>query len=289
MSLKSMLHLTNRKLRLLVGLFLAAMFCIQCTTSEGSKDIQVATAVSGKIVGKNSPTVLSRLEDMAKTDHVAALEFCVEHYRNTYRDYTCTFQKQERLGGILGRVQEIEVKFLDKPFSVSMLWTKNQPSQADRLLYVEGKWDNQMIVRPSGLLAWAGPQFRPPDGPEAMKNTLRPVSRFGFERGLSSLIEVYKDAARKGDVQKLEYGYAQVGGRNTLLLSRYLPCKPDYPAWKTKTYIDLEYLTPIMVESYGWDEKHLLISRYLFKNVKFNVGLTSEDFLPEANEMVEPK
>lgn len=288
MLLKPLLHLTNRKLRLLVGLFLLALFCIQCTTSEGSRDIQVATNIAGKLGSGKAPAVVSRLELLAKTDHVAALQLCLEHYRTSYRDYTLLFQKQERLGGILGKVQEIQVKFLDKPFSVSFLWTKNQPSPADRLLYVEGKWDNQMIVRPSGLLAWAGPQFRPPDGPEAMKNTLRPVNCFGFERAIVSLIDVYKDAAKKGDT-KIEYSFAKVNGRDTLMLVRYLPLKPEYPAWKTKTYIDLEYLVPIMIEGYGWDDRHLLINRYQFTNIKFNSGLTNDDFLPEANGMSEPK
>lgn len=287
MAMKSLLHLTNRKLRLLVGLFLVALFCIQCTTSEGGKDIQVATAVTGKVGGAKTPGTVAKLESLAKTDHVAALQLCLDHYRSSYRDYTLTFQKQERLGGILGKVQEIQVKFLDKPFSVSFLWIKNQPSPADRLLYVEGKWDNQMIVRPSGLLAWAGPQFRPPAGPEAMKNTLRPVNCFGFERAMLSLVDVYKDAARKGDA-KCEYSFAKVNGRDTLMLVRYLPLKPEYPAWKTKTYIDLEYLVPIMIEGYGWDERHLLISRYQFTTIKFNNGLTGDDFLPEANGMVEP-
>jgi outer membrane lipoprotein-sorting protein len=61
---------------------------------------------------------------------------------------------------------------------------------------------------------------------------------------------------------------------------RYLPWKPEYPGRKTLTYIDLEYLTPIMVEIYGWDDDHLLTCRYVSRNVKFNVGLTKDDFLP---------
>ena len=289
MFFKPMLHLTNRKLRVFVGLFLAGMFCIQCTSSEAGKDSQFATAVSGKMVGKNSAAVLAKIESMAKSDHVALLQFCMDHYRDTYHDYTCLFQKQERMGGILGQVQEIDVKFMESPFSVSMHWIKNQPSMADRVLYVEGKWNNQMVVRPSGLLAFVGPQFRPPSGPEAMKVTLKPVNAFGFERSLRSLIDVYSLAQKNGDLRQEFGGYAKVDGRNALVMVRYLPCKPEYPGWKTLTYIDLEYLEPIMLETYGWDDQHLLTCRYVSRNVKFNVGLTKEDFLPQANEMIEPR
>jgi outer membrane lipoprotein-sorting protein len=55
-----------------------------------------------------------------------------------------------------------------------------------------------------------------------------------------------------------------------------------------RTYIDMEYLTPVVLEAHDWDDKHLLTCRYAFHNVKFNVGLTEKDFLPEANGMTEP-
>ena len=284
-----MVYSTNRKLHILVGVSLAGMFCVLCRTGQAEKDAQYATAASGKMVGKNSSAVQANMETLAKSDHIALLEFCLDHYRDTYQDYTCLLQKQERMGGILGQVQEVDVKFMGAPFSVSMHWIKNHPGWADRVLYVQGKWDNQMIVRPSGLLSFIGPQFRPPDGADAMKVTLKPVTAFGIKRTLRSLIDVYALARKNGDLRQEFGGYAKVDGRNTMVLVRYLPSKPEYPGRKTLTYIDLEYLEPIMLETYGWDDKHLLTCRYVFRNVKFNVGLTKEDFLPQANEMVEPR
>jgi hypothetical protein len=43
---------------------------------------------------------------------------------------------------------------------------------------------------------------------------------------------------------------------------------------------------PVAVEGYDWDQQ--LSSRYVFKDIRFNVGLTSEDFLPAANDMKAP-
>jgi hypothetical protein len=280
---------TNRKLYLLVGLSLAGMIFVLSRTGQAEKDAQYATAVSGKMVGKNSSAVLAKMETLAKSDHIALLEFCQSHYRDTYHDYTCLLQKQERMGGILGQVQEVDVKFMGEPFSVSMHWIKNHPSIADRVLYVEGKWNDQMIVRPSGLLSFLGPQFRPPGGADALKSSLKPITAFGIERTTRSLIDVYTLAQKNGDLRQEFGGYAKVDGRNALVLVRYLPCKPEYPGWKTLTYIDLEYIEPIMLETYGWDDEHLLSCRYVFRNTKFNVGLTKEDFLPQANEMIEPR
>lgn len=280
--------LTNSKIRLLVGLFLAGLFCIQCTTqTQATRQSEMATFISGKMLGKIDPNLIAKVEKLAKSDHIALLELCQENYRQNYRDYTCTFSKQERLSGQLGQEQEIQVKFLECPYSVAMQWIKNQPSLADRILYVEGKWNNQMLVRPSGFFAFVGPQFRPPDGPEAMQNTLRPVNQFGFWRSTKSLIEIYKQAKSSGHL-KQEFGnYVQIDGRNTIVLIRYLPQQDGYPAWKTLVYIDMDYLVPIMIEGYDWNRK--LSCRYVFKDIKFNVGLTSDDFLPKANNMIEPK
>ena len=66
----------------------------------------------------------------------------------TNRDFTATFIKQERIKGRLGKEQWIDVSFMDEPFSVAMNWTKNAPV-GDRVLYVDGKYGGQMLVRPS--------------------------------------------------------------------------------------------------------------------------------------------
>ena len=67
---------------LTMGLFLAGMFCAVCSTGQAGKDAQFATAVSGKMVGENSSAVLGKMETMAKSDHVALLQFCLDHYRD---------------------------------------------------------------------------------------------------------------------------------------------------------------------------------------------------------------
>ncbi len=292
--LKRMLRPTNRRVRLLVGLLLAGLFCIQCTSSEGFEEepaLMQTIDIAGVHYGKTSTQTVSRIEKLAKGDHIELLEQCLAKYESSYRDYTCTFTKQERIRGRLQPVQEIDVKHLVSPFSVALVYTKNAPI-GDRILYVEGQNDNKMRVRPkSGLLRAlvGGSVLREPDGPEAMRHTLRSVNLFGFGRGLRSLIDVYKQAKAGGDL-KTEFGdYVMLGadpnnnieGRKCLVLVRYLPAKKDYPAWKTLTYIDVEYLLPVCIEGYDWDKK--LQCRYIYSDLKFNVGLTGDDFTPQAN------
>jgi len=283
--LKRILRPTNRRTRWIVGIFLAGLFCIQCTRTEAFRESQHIIAISGQDLGQVAPDAAAELQDLARRDQIALLERCLENYEANYQDFTCTFIKQEMIHGSLKPEQEIAVKHMAAPFSVAMEWTVNAPV-ADRILYVEGKYGDQMLARPKSPLLQAlvgGHVSRPPDGPEAMKNTLRPVNLFGFGRGLKSLIQVYKKAQQAGDLKTGVGEYAEVAGQQCLVLIRYLPPKADYPAQKTVTYIDLTHMVPICIEGYDWDEN--LMCRYIYKDVKFNTGLSADDFLPEANGM----
>ena len=282
MALKWLFRPTNRRMRYLVGIFLAGLFCIQCIPSSQNDQGSVVIARSQTV---NPEDVARKVLQLAQTDQVALLEYYQKNYEHSYRDYTCTFLKKERLSGALQAEQEVQVKFSESPFRVAMHWVRNAPI-GDRVLYVEGKYNGHMVVRPaSGLLRMlaGGAVFRKPDGADVMKNTLRPVNLFGFHRGMRELLGVYRQAKAAGDLKQTCGGIAMVDGRRAVVLERYLPPKDDYPAWKTVVYIDLEYLVPICIEGFDWDER--LSSRYAYRNVRFNTGLTPDDFLPEANEI----
>ena len=253
--LTKLLHPTNRRVRVFVGILLAGLFCIQCThplTGGGSK-LETATNV----------TATAKIVKLAREDHIALLEMCLENYNKNYRDYTCTLIKQEVIRGTQKPEQWMRVKFSDKPFSVAMQWLKQTPAGAldngqvkklyipmgDRILYIEGKYDNKMVIRLSNplLRGLLGTQKRPPDGKDAMKNTLRPVSMFGFKRGINSLLGVYRNAKKNGHLKQEFGGYVNVAGRDAIVLLRYLPPKEQYPAKRTEICIDLETLVPIRI------------------------------------------
>ncbi len=289
---------TNRQVRILVGLVLAALFAVQCTSNapaiKSSSDSVIV--LDGKNIDNGNSEAANQMLQLAKSDQIAFLEKCLANYRQQYKDYTCTLTKQEMINGKVGDVQVTEVKFLGNPYSVAMTWTKNNPGGsigADKLIYVEGKYNNQMVARPASAFArkLAGDSvLRQPDGEDAMKNTLRPVNRFGFERSLKALLEIYNLAKKQGDL-KVEFGglvQVKSSGRQAYRLVRYLPNKPEYhtAAQKTVTLIDTEYLVPVNVEGTDWNGD--ISSRYDFTDIVFNKGLSSKDFTPEANGMKEP-
>ena len=290
MSIRGALRITHRRIHIVAGILLVAFTCVQCTHTDAIPQARLVQVTDEQVIGAGFSESARKMEELARTDHIALLEYCLDNYREQYRDYACTFIKQERINGYMGEPQWMEVKFTEKPYSVAMKWTRNA-TLTDRLIYVEGKFNNQMLVRPaSSLLRMIAPSvLKSPTGPEAMSATLRPVNMFGFERAMESLLQVYRKAKSNGNDLKEEFaGYAQVpfAQRNAMVIVRYLPATGDYPACKTVVALDLEYLVPIMVE--GYDRDGRLACQYIYKDVKFNVGLTTNDFLPQANDLQIP-
>ena len=279
-------YVTKRTLFLASGLFLGlGLYALpSCTPEASSRSTQ--TFAEAVHEDANTPE-LRKTEALAKDGHIQLLEMCLAHYRAVgYRDFTAKFLKQERIAGKLGPEEDTDVKFMDKPFSVALHWTRNAPP-ADRVIYVEGKWGGQMAVHPSSvLLSWVGTVLRPPAGPEAMEHSLHPITDIGFQHSLESLLSVYRQAEKAGDLKQEFGGYAQVGGRKTIVLIRYLPQTDKYPSYKTTTCIDLEYLVPVMIE--GLDRDGQLVYRYVCTDIHFNTGLSAADFLPKANGMEDP-
>ena len=287
MTVKNIFRLINWRVRILIVLVGAGLFGLQCTQTIALRRSSLVMPISGKSLGANAPQVTSKVAALAESDHIALLEYCLKNYQGRYNDYTCTFIKQERINGAVGKEQWIDVKFMDSPFSVAMKWTQNAPL-GDRIIYVEGKHDDQMLVRPRGFLGdLVGTFLRSPDSPPVMQNTLSPVSMFGFKRNLQKLLVVYRKARSAGDLTESFGGYAEIDGRQAITLIRQLPPKRDYSNAKAIIYIDTEYLLPIVIEGYDWDGQ--LQRRYLYKDVKFNVALNADDFLPQANGMKPPK
>ncbi|MBI5722945.1 MAG: DUF1571 domain-containing protein [Planctomycetes bacterium] len=232
--------------------------------------------------------VSDEIDRLARTDQIALLEKCLAGC-GKYADYACLFIKQERVGGNVKDPQWVDVRFRAQPFSVAMAWRDKDGDgnrlplpPGDRLIYIEGQYDGKMLVRPSGLFRGLTVK-KDPEGDEAMANSLRPVTMFGFERGLKNLLDVYVAAKKTGDLKCSFGGYWKIDGRDSLVLVRDLPQKPGYPAKTTTIFIDAEWLVATKIEATEWDDKFQ--SSYEYRQVRFNVGLKDADFTPESNGM----
>ncbi len=282
--------MTEKKILLtcLVGLVAVA----GCATQEPAKlEHSSILELSDADQALVSPKILK----LAKSDHLALLAEAVESYEKLkIHDYTCLFVKQETMNGRLGDEQNIEVKFMPSPFSVFMNWTKNAPL-GDRLVFVEGQYKDskgrsRMVVRPKGGFArmLVGKSvLKLPDGPDALKSTLRPCTMFGFRNGLQSLIDIYALAKKNGDLKQSFGGMTEIGGRKCIVLVRELPEKKEYPSKITEICLDIETLMPLRIIGYDW--KNRFSCNYEYHDVIFNAGLKEKDFTPKACGIAPPK
>jgi hypothetical protein len=235
----------------------------------------------------NSPPQAQRpspdkIIDLAKNDHIALLKLAIDRYQKTVRDYTGFFHKQERIGRKLGKTQLISFAFREKPYSVFMQWKKN-PHGADRLLYVEGQNNNKMIARPTGLLGIVGSVKLDPRSKKVLSSSLQPCDRFGFHRLMAATLKIYELAQKNGDLQMKYLGLTEVDKRKCVKLERILPKKKEYKYARLTIEIDLENLLPVSLACH--DHQGKLVGRYVYTNLKFNVGLTDKQFTRKANRL----
>ena len=229
---------------------------------------------------KEKPLSAEQLKELAVNDHIGLLKYAIKTYEEWVVDYTGTFRKQERLGGELGDRQIIAFKFKQEPYSLLMKWKQN-PGGADKLLYVEGQHDGDMIIHPTGLLSWIKSVRRDPAGKAALKGSLNPCYKFGFYRTMKSILEAYKKAKERGDLTANFLGETTVDKRPCLLMERLFPEKKIYRYERLVMAIDLEYLVPVHLEASDWQGNLYFV--YLFEDLRFNVGLGEESFTPKAN------
>jgi len=225
---------------------------------------------------------IERLEQLARNDHIALLKWSLENYQKNIRDYTTSFSKQERINGKLKPIQEMSVCFKEQPFSLLMEWEKNA-GVIDKLLYVEGSYDNQMIVHPTGIFSWVKSVKRQPDCKKARESNLRTCDQFGFARNLKNLLRIYDRAQKKNDLRTNFLGINEVLGRRCITIERILPPRKNYPDARMVINLDVENLLPIDLTSYDWQGN--LISRYTYGDLKVNTGLTDNNFLPQTNQL----
>jgi NAD-specific glutamate dehydrogenase len=219
---------------------------------------------------------------LAQANPQEFLKKSLQKYNSSVRDYTCVFIKQEFLKGELSKEQKMQVKFREAPFAVFMQWIEN-PSMVDRVLYVKGFNDNQAMIKPAGILGWFVRSHvnRPVDTPDAAKMSRRRLDQFGFGNALKMITDVNDQAKKAGELKFSYIGTGKVNGRDTYVFERFLPEKSCYPDQHLVVYIDQEWLIPLA--TFCYDAREQLLGKYIYEDVKLNVGLAIKEFTAEKN------
>lgn len=224
--------------------------------------------------------------------HVALLELG-RHRIQGFPDYSATFIKQERLDGEeLQELQTCQLKLRHNPFSVYMKWVEGG-ELGQEVLYVDGQYDNRMIVKLGGRKGDLLPRLKlDPTGSAAMSKSRHPVTELGLLQ-LTDLIIKYRkrDLGLKDGVRWQLLSDQKVLDQDCHCFVIEYAGKEIEPVYrKSITYIDKQNSLPICVKNFGWPgedaptddpqalDEATLIEFYGYKDLHFETRLTDVDF-----------
>lgn len=256
-----------------------SMMCVKCASPGcGSTGELEATML---IPAARLPTGLASEEliQWAQDDPVGLLTEGLSRCRGGLGSYDGEFILRERIDGQLNGPVTSHFKFRSEPFSVVMRRLRGR-SRITRVLYVEGRNEGRMIVRPSGLLGKLAPNVEvDPHGLIARKHSRRAITDFGLENTLLRLVAAYNRPADQGHLELECLGLSELGGRAVVTLQK------TSPTGKTVTDLDVEMLLPLRVQEYTPDD--LLVASYQYTKLRFNCRFGDRDFSREVNGLSE--
>ena len=217
---------------------------------------------------------------------LAAIDGCQLRYRGI-RDYTCLFNKQERIHGKLSPLHIMMMKVRTTPNSVYFKF--HQPAAGREAIYIDGRNDGKVLAHDVGLgRLIAGTLCLDPKGGRAMEDCRHPISEAGIGPLLETL-ETRWSTELDPSESVVNFRYDQkVGSRLCTMIETTHPLQqPEFLFYRVRLFIDDELNLPIHFEAYDWPRSTQaqpeLVEKYSYSDLKLNVGLSDLDF-DVANE-----
>lgn len=246
----------------------------------------VRTASLDELPARSLPDVPLTESIKIHRESIAMLEEGIRRIK-ALGGYTGEFSKQEVVGGELIDPQRMTIKLRHEPFSVYMKWIEGKPGQ--ELLYVDGKNDGEMIVRPGG---WKGRVLGTlkldPNGSMALAESRHPVTQAGLVNLAKTILGYRYDEASWAAGYVCRHDQAEFDGR---LCHRFTTIydkaalRPEYR--KSVIYLDREWLAVTHIENYGWPaddvsadrlDQETLVESYSYTRLNFDTELAAVDF-----------
>jgi hypothetical protein len=212
---------------------------------------------------------------------IRVLNEVLAHIDQNVRDYTCTLIKQESLDGTVGEQQQIMMKCRNQPLSVYLVFLK--PNQGREVLFVDGVNDNQIAVLEAGFKRHLGVLNLDPKGMLAMNGQRHPITEVGLRNLTAKLIAGKSAEMQFSECEVTSDPNQKVGSRPATLIQIKHPIqRKEFATHITRIFLDNELKVPICYDAYMWPETPgatpPLDARYIYSNLKLNVGLAAQDF-----------
>lgn len=203
----------------------------------------------------------------------------------TIQDYSCLFIKRERVKGQLLPEEYVSMKSRTRPFSIYLKWQK--PYDGREAIYVEGQYDGKLMVHSTGVEKVVGGTVAlNPRGEMAMENSRHDITEAGIGNLVEQLVTRWEAERKLGQTQA-EIKDMKVDGRPCIMVKTTHPNDPRHYAYnRSRVFFDKEHGLPIRFEGYDWPRRGSApdgdkLEEYTYRDLKFNVSLTSADFSTE--------
>ena len=206
------------------------------------------------------------------------------HIDSNVRDYTCEFEKRERLDGRLGEKQIIALKVRHQPFSVYMFF--KQPYQGREVIFVDGQNGNELLILEAGFKRRLGQMQLDPNGWLAMRGQKYPITKVGIRNLIVEAIAFAEADTKFGESQVTTDPNTNIDGRPTTMIQIVHPVpRREFRAYVTRIFLDNQLRVPIHYDAYMWPDANgknpPLEESYTYRNLQINTGLTANDFDPK--------
>lgn len=217
------------------------------------------------------------------------------------QDYTATMVSQVRIKDELKDEKYLALKIRHArmadgkkiPFSAYTLFLKPQANVGQEAIWIEGQNDDNLIAHANGLMNIKR-FYLSPDGPIAMDGNRYPIRLIGMRNLIVKMAKMAKKEREYGECTVTIKRNVEINGRVCSLFEAVHPVQRDYFDFHiARIYIDDHHNIPVAYEGFLWPEKEgeepPLLERYFYTDIKFNVGLTDQDFDPSNEEYNYPK
>jgi outer membrane lipoprotein-sorting protein len=198
------------------------------------------------------------------------------------QDYSCLFIKRERINGQVLPEEYVYMKARTRPFSVYLKWQR--PYDGREAIYVEGQYDGKLMVHSTGVEKVVGGTVAlNPRGEMAMENSRHDITEAGIGNLVEQLCKRWEAERKLGQTQA-EIKDMKVDGRPCIMVKTTHPNDPKrYAYYRSRVFFDKEHSLPIRFEGYDWPRRGSApdgdnVEEYTYRDLKFNVSLTSADF-----------
>jgi len=208
--------------------------------------------------------------------------------RATYqqvKDYSCVMVKREKMKGQMQPENIIAMKLRNQPFSVHLKWLSPKAMEGQEGCYVAGKNDGMMRVKPAGVLGVVGFVSLDLKDPRVAENSRHSITEAGIGNMIDRVVKGWELEKQRGNHTLVGVADFEFAKRPC---TRVEICRPhskpgQFYSYRYVIFFDKEHHLPVRVEAYDWPREGGnpngdLMECYSYINLKFNTGLTDQDF-----------